>query len=44
MEASDYVPEGTTNILVTLTFVGGEGDYNDAFADNLELVLSEYAP
>ena len=44
VEASDYVPEGTTNILVTLTFVGGEGDYNDAFADNLELVLSEYAP
>jgi len=44
VEFSDYVPAGTTRIVVELTFHAFEGDYIDGYADNLELTLSEYAP
>ena len=29
---------------IDLVFHGGVGDYNDGYADNLELILSEYTP
>lgn len=41
---NDYIPAGTRAIVVELTFHGFEGGFNDGYADNLELVLSEYAP
>ena len=44
VEASDYLPMGTAFIYVNLVFQGGVGDYNDGYADNLELILSEYTP
>jgi hypothetical protein len=43
VEAIDYLPIGTAFIQVDVVFLGGAGDYNDGYADNLELILSEYA-
>ncbi len=40
----DYLPPGTRVIAVALRFTRAEGDYNDGYADNLELTFSEYAP
>ncbi len=39
---SDYVPAATKYLYIDLEFRGSEGDYNDGYADNLELVLSDY--
>jgi Subtilase family len=39
---SDYIPSGTRHMYVDLEFRRDEGDYNDGYADGLELILSEY--
>lgn len=39
---SDYVPAGTRRMYVDLEFRPDEGDYNDGYADSLELILSDY--
>jgi hypothetical protein len=36
------VPAGTNFILVDLVFVRTDGEYINAYADNLELTLAEY--
>jgi hypothetical protein len=41
--ADDYVPVGTRRIYVDLEFTRNEGDYNDGYADNLELTLQDYS-
>jgi hypothetical protein len=41
---NDYIPAGTRVIVVELSFHGFEGGFNDGYADNLELVLTEYGP
>ncbi len=41
---SDYLPAGTSQLLVEVIFSGFEGGFNDGYADNLELVLFEYGP
>jgi hypothetical protein len=39
---SDYVPAGTRRMVVDLEFRRDTGDYNDGYADSLELILSDY--
>lgn len=39
----DYVPAGTTQVYVDLTFQRFSGNDNDGYADNLELVLSDFS-
>jgi Subtilase family len=39
---SDYVPSGTRRMYVDLEFRRDTGDYNDGYADNLELAFSDY--
>jgi hypothetical protein len=41
-ETSDYVPAGTFMVYVKLFFRRAEGNFNDGYADSLELVLSEF--
>lgn len=41
---SDYLPPATQYIYLDLEFTRTEGDYNDGYADNLELTLWDYAP
>jgi hypothetical protein len=41
---SDYLPPATQYIYLDLEFTRTEGDYNDGYADNLELTLGDYAP
>jgi hypothetical protein len=41
--AGDYVPATTRLVSVDLLFVRAEGNSNDGYADNLELILREYA-
>ncbi len=43
VEVNDRLPADTGVILVDVFFQGGEGTFNDGYADNFELVLSEYA-
>jgi subtilisin family serine protease len=42
VEVHDHVPADTTIMIVEVRFTGGQGNFNDGYADNLELVLSEY--
>jgi hypothetical protein len=42
VEVNDHVPADTTMMIVEVRFTGGQGNFNDGYADNLELVLSEY--
>ncbi len=42
VQTSDYLPEGTSMIYVDLVFRRVDGLYNNGYADNLELVFSEY--
>ncbi len=42
VEASDYVPAATKYLYIDLEFHRNEGDYNDGYADSLELILSDY--
>jgi len=44
VQADDYVPSGTAFVFVDLNFYLEAGGYNDAYADNIELTLSDYAP
>lgn len=44
VETSDYVPGATQYIYVDLEFNRFASDYNDGYADNLELRLFEYRP
>lgn len=39
----DYVPRDTRLIRIDLNFQGGEGDFNDAYADELKLILREFS-
>jgi Subtilase family len=39
---NDYVPAGTRRMYVDLEFRRDEGDYNDGYADSLELTFSDY--
>ena len=38
---SDYIPQGAYSVLVTVTFQGNDGGFNDGYADNLSLTLME---
>jgi hypothetical protein len=41
---SDYVPAGTRYFYTDLEFGGADREYNDGYADNLELTFSDYTP
>jgi hypothetical protein len=43
-ETSDDVPAFTFQIYVDLVFQGTQVDYNNGYADNLSLILSDYSP
>lgn len=43
VEANGYVPPNTAFMVIDLTFQGGDGEFNDAYADNIQLMLSEFA-
>lgn len=44
VQTTDDVPAGTAYFQVDVTFEGADFAYNDGYADNLELILSRYAP
>jgi hypothetical protein len=44
VETSDYLPVGTYTISVSVNFIGAVGELNDGYADNIELILSDYTP
>ncbi len=41
---SNYVPPATQYLYIDLEFLRHEGDYNDGYADNLELTFSDFSP
>ncbi|MEZ6085131.1 MAG: S8/S53 family peptidase [Phycisphaerae bacterium] len=43
VETSDYLPEDAAVIIVDISFKGSDANFNYAYADNIELFLSEYA-
>ncbi|MEZ6085130.1 MAG: hypothetical protein R3E58_14630 [Phycisphaerae bacterium] len=42
VEVVDYLPFGTFEMHVDVTFNGPDGEFNDGYADNFELVLLEF--
>ena len=44
VESGEDVPAGTVSMVVEVRFQGLEGEFNDGYADDLSLTLSEYEP